>query len=104
MLMFSSKWASINSRTLRSARGGKPPRLREGNFATDRMATSPIDENSFSGNAGRPAWAVLVEFRSMAVFLLNDEIRTFPAVWRAGPAQNRQRRHLGCGSGAQKRS
>src|SRR6516165_7650098 len=41
MLMLSSKWASMNSRRFRSARGGKPPRTRMRNCPADGTTTHP---------------------------------------------------------------
>src|SRR5215468_2648316 len=42
MLIFSARLASTNSRTRRSARGGKPPRIREHSCATEGAAGSLV--------------------------------------------------------------
>src|SRR5215813_2594201 len=100
MLMVCSRWVSMNSRTRRSARGGKPLRICGRSCAANGAADSPGGGTTRPGEAGCSSLAASLEFRSMAVFLLDDEIRSSPARVRARrgiaglttPRKMRQRR------------
>src|SRR5689334_17100545 len=65
MLMFSSKCASMNSRTRCSARGGRPPRMRGRNWTTVEAST-PVADEARCPDKGCCGYVVLVEFRNMS--------------------------------------
>src|SRR5262249_60349055 len=74
MLMFSSKWASMYSRTRRSDRGGRPPRILGRSRATDATVADPnVDVGNGSSSDGCPAYAGLLEFRRLTPPYLTGE-------------------------------